>query len=405
MRFLITFLLVFYCFSAFSQVLTKEDSLTAGLIRSNNTTVISGYGQLKSQYDFRLKTANTELTRNVLFVGHRFKNNIYFFSEMELENAKVVGGKASGEISMEQLFLKFNINRSTYLQAGLFIPRIGIINENHLPTTYNGNDRPFVETFVIPATWREIGVGLYGSINTVPGLNYSVAVLTGLNSANFTNDTGIVNGRMEGASSASSGIALTNAWLLYVGDWRIQASWYYGGSAGPKRQADSLHLQSGPFGIPVALAEANAQYHGRNGFSLRALVTGVSIQEAGKINFAYGKNTPQNMYGAYIELGYNFYKLINPTSTKNLTLFYRQEAMDLGLTRAENYGEDNDVNRRFYSIAGITFQPTGGVIVKVDYVMRNTGDRNPALLATQFPRALPYYSSNGFFNVGIGYSF
>ena len=124
-------------FSALSQVLTREDSLSAGLIRSNNTTVISGYGQAKVEYDFRTRTAVANLTRNVLFLGHKFSNRIYFFSEMELENAKVVGGKPSGEISMEQLFLKFNINRDLYLQAGLFIPRIGLINENHLPTTFN----------------------------------------------------------------------------------------------------------------------------------------------------------------------------------------------------------------------------------------------------------------------------
>lgn len=405
MRFLVALLLVFCCFSTFSQVLTKEDSLTAGLIRSNNTTVISGYGQLKSQYDFRLKTANTELTRNVLFVGHRFKNNIYFFSEMELENAKVIGGTPSGEISMEQLFLKFNINRSMYLQAGLFIPRIGIINENHLPTTYNGNDRPFVETFIIPATWREIGVGLYGNIPGT-GVNYSLAILNGLNSAKFVNDTGIVGGRSEGASTSSSSMAITGAGLFYLGNWRLQLSGYYGGSAGlTKRIADSLRLDSGPFGTPVALAETNAQYHGRNGLSFKALVTGTLIPDAGKINFAYGKNTSEAMYGAYVELGYNLYKIINPTSAKNLTIFFRQESMDLGLLRAKDHGEDNDVNRRFYSVAGITFQPAGGVIVKVDYVLRNTGDRNPALLATQFPRALPYYSSNGYVNVGIGYSF
>ena len=84
---------LFWLHRADAQVLTKEDSLSAGLIRSNNTTVISGYGQLKVEHDFVTKTAIANLTRNVLFVGHRFNQRIYFFSEMELENAKVVGGK------------------------------------------------------------------------------------------------------------------------------------------------------------------------------------------------------------------------------------------------------------------------------------------------------------------------
>jgi len=153
-------LLLIFSLSATSQVLTREDSLSAGLTRSNNTTALSGYGQVKVEYDFRTKTTQANLTRNVLFPGHRFSNTIYFFSEMELEDARVIGGKPGGELSMEQLFLKFNINRDLYLQAGLFIPRIGLINENHLPTTFNGNDRTYVETFIIPSTWRVLGLGL-----------------------------------------------------------------------------------------------------------------------------------------------------------------------------------------------------------------------------------------------------
>ena len=98
-RIFLVIVLILGFFTSFSQVLTREDSLTAGLIRSNNTTVLSGYGQIKVEYDTRLKTAQANLTRNVLFVGHRFSKSIYFFSELELEDAKVVGGQPSGEMN------------------------------------------------------------------------------------------------------------------------------------------------------------------------------------------------------------------------------------------------------------------------------------------------------------------
>ncbi len=219
--------------TAFSQVLTREDSLSAGLIRSNNTTVLSGYGQLKFEYDARLKTATANLTRNVLFIGHRFSNTIYFFSEMELENAKVVGGKASGEISMEQLFLKFSLNRDMYLQAGLFHTTYRpLLNENHLPTTFNGNDRTFVETFIIPATWRELGVGLYGNVRSLAGLNHSFAIVNGLQSGGFVNGSGIREGKFEGSNASASNLAVTGSLLYYYKNWRLQTSGYYGGSEG-----------------------------------------------------------------------------------------------------------------------------------------------------------------------------
>jgi hypothetical protein len=386
------------------QVLTREDSLAAGLIRSDNTTVISGYGQVKVQYDFQYKTATANLTRNVLFLGHRFSNNVYFFSEMELENARVEGGEPGGELSMEQLFLKFNLNRDLYLQAGLFIPRIGIINENHLPTTFNGNDRPYVETLLIPATWRDIGVGLYGNARAVPGLNYSFAVLNGLNSANFTNGTGIREGRQEGSNATSSNLALTGSVLYYLKDWRLQVSGYYGGSAGlTERAADSLQLASGVFGTPVALAEGNVQYH-KKGVSFRALAAVVTIPDAFEINRAYANNTPSTMVGGYAEVGYNLYALMNRSLKKNLTVFVRQEFMDLNYAIPSN-GIKNGINRKSFTVAGITYQPVNGVIVKADYVLRKTDERNEDLIVTPYPQTLPYYTSNGYFNIGVGYSF
>ena len=195
-----------------AQILTKEDSLAAGLKMSGKTTVLSGYGECKVSYNNGLNTATANLTRFITFFGHRFSKNIALFSETEIENAKVSNG-GSGEISLEQMFLKFDINRNKYIIAGLFIPRIGITNENHLPTTFNGNDRPFVETLIIPSTWREIGIGLYGKTDRLPGFNYYFGLTNGLSSQNFKRNTGIREGRFEGNNATAGNIAITAAAL------------------------------------------------------------------------------------------------------------------------------------------------------------------------------------------------
>jgi len=404
-RLLLTTFLLLASYVSVAQIFTREDSLNAGLVRSNQPTVLSGYGQAKVEYDLKYKTGVANLTRNVLFLGHKFSSRIYFFSEMEIENAGVSSsGKFSGEISMEQLFLKFNVNRDIYITAGLFIPRIGIINENHLPTTFNGNDRTFVETFLIPATWRELGVGIYGNVRRVPGLNYSFALMNGLNSAAFKNGTGIGEGRFEGSNATASNIAVTGSLLYYIKDFRLQTSAYYGGSAGlVKRVADSLQLKSGAFGTPVALVEADIQYH-KNGVSFKALATTVQITDAYQINRAYANNTASAMSGAYAELGYNIIKAWKPTTTKNFTVFARYEWMDLNQSLPAN-GIVNGTLKKKYTVLGFTYQPAQGVIIKADYVIRNTGEQNPELIVTPFPQTLPYYTSNGFINIGIGYSF
>lgn len=402
--YLTAFISVFLLNSASAQVLTREDSLSSGLIEKNASTVISGYGEAKVEYDLQLKTGTANLTRNVLFLGHKFNSKISLFSEMEIEGAKLIGGEPGGELAMEQLFLRFNINKDHYLVAGLFIPRIGVINENHLPTTFNGNDRPFVETFILPSTWRELGVGVYGNIKSVRGLNYSFALLNGLNSVGFANGSGIREGRFEGRSASASNIALTGALLYYTGDFRIQASGYYGGSAGlTKRVADSLLLNYGAFGTPVAIGEMNLQYQ-HKGFSFKTLGAMVYIKDADKINRAYANNTPEQMLGAYAELGYNVIRAFRKNSEKNLTAFFRYEYLDMN-SRIPANGINNDMLRRQYAVAGLSYIPVNGVIVKADYVLRMTGRPNPALIINPYPLQQPYYTDNGFVNLGIGYSF
>jgi hypothetical protein len=390
--------------SASAQVMTREDSLQANLDARDANTYISGYGELKYEYDFVDETAHTNLTRSVLFVGHRFNNKISFFSELELEDAKIEGGEPGGEISLEQFYLRFNINKDLYLVGGLFTPRLGIINENHLPTTYNGNDRPYVETFVIPATWREIGISIYGALPSINGLNYSFGIVNGLNSAGFENGNGIRGGRFEGSNASASNLAVTGSLLYHMKNWRFQASGYFGGSAGLNgRDADSLQLESGMFGTPVSLTEADIQYNGKL-ISFRALYAIGMIPDAQSINAAYANNVPESFSGAYAEAGINLLYLFNKETKKNLTLFARYETMDLDQKIAEN-GIENDVNEKQYIVTGLTFKPIHGVAIKADYVYRKTGEQNPALILNPSPQAPAFSSTNGFFNLGFGLSF
>jgi hypothetical protein len=393
--------------SAKSQILTKEDSLAAGLVRNNSTTVISGYGQAKVEYDLRTGTAVADLTRNVLFIGHKFNNKISLFSEMEVESAKIVGGSPSGEISMEQVFIKFNgKNNNNYFVAGLIIPRIGIINENHLPTTFNSNDRPTVERLVIPATWRELGIGYYGVARKIPGLNYSATLTNGLNAKGFTSGGVLRDARFEGSNATASNMAISGALLYYYKRFRFQTSMYVGGSNGvSKKEADSLGLDYGGFGTPVILNEVNVQYNGKKGFQFKALGSYVSIKNAQEINAAFAQNVPTSLYGYYAELGYNLLASRVKLHEKSLVLYARFEGLNLNNTMSAN-GIFDDAQKKQFIMLGLHFQPIRGVSVKLDYTYATTGQRNE-LLYTVNPAqpGLPYYTTNQLINLGIAYSF
>ena len=69
-----------------------------------------------------------------------------------------------GEVALEQAYLDFLIKPWFNLRAGMVLSPVGIVNERHEPPSFNGVERPFVETFIIPTTWREMGMGLTGDL-------------------------------------------------------------------------------------------------------------------------------------------------------------------------------------------------------------------------------------------------
>ncbi len=403
MKFKIVYLFIFvFALNVNAQILTKEDSLAAGLQVSSKTTVLSGYGECFASYNTGAKTGQVNFTRFVTFFGHRFTKTITLFSELEIENAKISNG-SSGEFSLEQAFIKFDLNKKSYLVAGLYIPRIGIINENHLPTTYNGNQRHFVEKFIIPSTWRELGVGLYGQFDRLPGFNYYVGISNGLNSEDFTRTSGIRKGRYQGNTASINNLALHAAALYYYRKFRIQSSLYYGGTVGlAPLTADSLMLNGGPFGTPVALGETNVQYNAKQ-WGAKALVTAVDMPDAFAINRAYASNVPSQMRGAFVE----FYKnILKPGDlfAKKCLLFARYEWVHMNAKMPSNGIKDLSLNQKFLT-AGLTYKPTVGVAIKFDVVNRISGDLNPVFYQSQVTGTPRYLSNNWWVNLGLGYNF
>ncbi|MFN8277621.1 MAG: hypothetical protein U0T84_09065 [Chitinophagales bacterium] len=388
-----------------NQFLTAEDSLAASTANIGRKTYLGSYGEAKYQYNFTQGSGQATLQRLVLFVGHRFNKRISFFSEIEIENAVIEASRFTGEISIEQAFLRFGLNRDIYITAGLFLPRIGMMNENHLPTNYWSVDRPAVETLIIPTTWREIGIGLNGAIPKIPGFQYNLSILNGLNAARFSNGSGISEGRGLGAQAPSKNLAVTGAVSYTMNGIRAQISGYYGGAVGvSRRTADSLQLSTGIFGTPVVLVEGNIQYSGY-GFYAKAIYAAFWVPDAYKVNRAYANNTPSSAWGAYGELGYNlFYPVKTIRSDRSLVPYVRFEILDLNQTVPEN-GIKTGTNRQMYLTAGVAYQPIRPVIIKLNYQWRHTDNPNPALIINPFPQQLPYQNANHILQIGVGYNF
>ena len=360
-------------------------------------TTIGGYGNAVYTRQVQTGDAAVDLERLVLFVGHTFSPKISFVSELEMEDAKVTGGEPGGEIAFEQAYVQFALDAGHRIVAGLFLPRIGILNENHLPTSFNGNERTQVETYIIPSTWRELGVGFYGGNDIFP-FEYSLALVNGLNSSAFEHGSVIREGRFEGRTASAAALALTGSVAKSVGGARFQVSGYYGGAAGlPPGEADTLSIRGGAFGTPVALGEADAQITAGR-LSLRLLGTMVAIPDAGSINGAFHNNTPQSAYGAYAEAAWDVLTRDRGPAGAAATAFIRFERLNMNAKVAPGGVADGSLDQR-HLVAGLSYSPVQDIVLKTDVRFQWTGS---APAATGTP------GGNGeitYFTLGIGFAY
>jgi hypothetical protein len=144
---------------------------------------IWGYGELYYSRPSRDTSRTTaDLARAVFGIGYRFDNRTEFNSEYEVEHA-IASSEDAGEFEVEQFYVDRQLTDWATLRAGLFLLPFGFINEHHEPTNFYGMQRNFVETLIIPSTWREGGLSFHG--DTDFGIGWSAGVTTGVNLGNW----------------------------------------------------------------------------------------------------------------------------------------------------------------------------------------------------------------------------
>ena len=62
--------------------------------------------------------------------------------------------------------MNYSVANAVNIRAGLMLVPMGIINF-HEPTTFNGVERPSMDNKIVPTTWREIGIGVAGRMDSL----------------------------------------------------------------------------------------------------------------------------------------------------------------------------------------------------------------------------------------------
>ncbi len=347
-------------------------------------TTLGGYGEIHYNNPSGPDSPGiVNVARFVMFLSHQFNDKIAFRSEVEIEDTKVEAGHdQAGEVSVEQAYLDYRLSPAVTFRAGLLLAPIGIINETHEPTTFNGVERPAFDNDVIPTTWRDLGLGIVGNI-AGSGLSYRAYLLNGLLASGFTADEGIREGRQEGQLASFANPSLTGRLEWARPGLRVGGSFWYGGTA----NQDPL-LGTGTFDNAVAVVSADAQYD-VGPLMFRGVLANISISDAEAINAAFNGQIGSRIAGGYVEGAYNVLSALAPQSSQRLNAFIRHERYNTQAGVPAGVTRDDALARRITTF-GLTYKPLYNVAFKGDYQLR----RNKAAV-----------DEGEVFSLGVGYQF
>ena len=345
-------------------VATEEAAAAQSNGLFTNKTTLGGYGELhynnltgkngasdKKEVDFH---------RFVLFVGHEFRDDLRFYSELELEHALVKDtddGSNGGEVELEQAYIEYDINDNHRVKGGLFLTPVGILNETHEPPTFYGTERNSVEKNIIPSTWWEAGVMFSGNIAN--GFGYDVAATSGLNTSSGSSYK-IRSGRQKVSGAEAEDYAYTGR-LKWTGIPGVELS------ATLQYQEDLTQSNDATAGS-ATLFETHAVIQ-RGAFGLRALYATWDLEGDGPKSIGADEQT-----GWYIEPSFQF--------SNNFGVFTRYSEWD------NQAGNSSDSEYEEWAV-GVNWWPHQRVVVKLDYQDQDA----------------PATKERDGFNAGIGWQF
>ncbi|WP_031433693.1 hypothetical protein [Methylomarinum vadi] len=320
---------------------------------------IGGYGEANYQAivnDETGKNDNADFERLVLYAGYKFTDNILFNSEIEFEHGST---DKNGSVSVEFAALDFFIDPMANVRAGMVLMPMGFINQIHEPPFFFGNNRPEVERRIIPSTWREIGVGLFGEV--LPGLTYTTYVVNGLDASGFSS-SGIRGGRQKGSQARAEDLAFVGR-VDYAPAQLPGVT--FGGSAYLGNSGQNQVFAGRQVDAFTQLYEGHVQVKYR-GLEFRALGSWGHIDDAAVLSAANGSTVGEENYGWYAEIGYDVIPLLFPESAQYLAPFFRYEQLDTVASAPAGFMDDLSKDKEIFQV-GLQYKPIPNVVIKADY--------------------------------------
>jgi len=334
----------------------------------NRGVSIGGYGEILYE-NYAAERQNGSLAgardavdalRAIVYFGYKFNDRLLFNSEIEIEHAD--------EAYLEFAYLDYKVSESTGIRAGLLLAPLGLVNELHEPLVFLDTERSVTESRIIPTTWRENGIGLFGGNGD---FSWRAYVMNSLNSAGF-GASGLRGGRQKGSKALAESLGVAGR-LDYVGTpGLLLGASVYSGPTGQGRELEGRRVKGG-----LLIWDLHADYKAR-GWDLRAMVAGADVGDAAELSALNGltgaKGIGEEMLGWYAEAGYDV--LGHTDSPHQLLPYVRYERVNTQRSVPAGFTADPANDLSVFSL-GAAWKPVPQVVAKLGYQIHenaaNTG--------------------------------
>ena len=310
------------------------------------------------------KTDKVDALRGIIYAGYKFDDRFLFNSEIEIEHAST--GQA-GSASLEFAYLDYRVTESFGLRGGLLLSPMGFVNELHEPPIILGAKRPATESQIIPTTWRENGVGIFGEIGSVSYRAYLMnsldAVGGGSSKAAGFSASGVRGGRQKGSKAVAESFSVVGRvdWTGILG-LTAGTSLYVGNSGHGRALASGTVVDA-----RTLIWEGHVGYQAR-GLDVRALLAVADVDDVAALNelksLSDSSSIGERLQGGYVQVGYDL--LNRSTTTHQLIPFLRYESVDTQSQVPVGFAS-NPANDGTSLTLGLSWKPLPQIVGKADY--------------------------------------
>ena len=320
-----------------------------------------------------------------------------------------------GDVIVEEFWLNKAFWQGRFnVKAGEIIVPVGYVNAYHDPMNYFTCYSPEGESTILPSTWHQLGLSLWGEVGA---WRYELQFLSALNSESFTAEN-FVN---QGATSPYEyKVANCYAAAMRVDNYsvkglRVGVSGYYGHTF-----RNSIKTPGSTYDdVTGALAIISGDFQlKRWNWIVRGSVVYAHLSDADRIseynkansthhkyqdgNPFHNTNIASNAFAYSLEAGYDLFSQIAKLRNKQqMYLFGRIDHYDS--MAAGTYRKQYGYCSPYVTTFGFNYHPIKEIVVKGEYSIRTFKNPNNSGLNSDSPLYVQPYNNEPSISLGIAY--